>query len=107
MTDGLMSWQPRNTASSAQLKVTQSASCSPNSTRKSWSLYRQHVMQLMDLTGHLMVGTEWQLKPNTNLRHLALEAEKQRPQDACATCNRTWTIEPVIPDQFMDREGVH
>ena len=64
-------------------------------------------MQLTDLTGHLMVGTERQLKPNTNLHHLALEAEKQRPQDARMTCDRTWTIEPVIPYQFMDHEGVH
>ena len=23
------------------------------------------------------------------------------------TCDRTWTIEKVIPDQFMDHEGVH
>ena len=61
----------------------------------------------MGLTGHLMDGTEQQPKPNTNLRHLALEAEKQRPQDACTTCDRTWTTEPVIPDQFMDHEGVH
>ena len=61
----------------------------------------------MDLTGHLMDGTERQPKPNTNLRHLTQEAEKQRPQDARTTCDRTWTIEPVIPDQSMDHEGVH
>ena len=57
--------------------------------RRSQSLYRQHVTQLTDLTDHLVVGTERQLKPNTNLRHPALEAENQRPHDAHTTCDRT------------------
>ena len=75
--------------------------------RRSQSLYRQHVTQLTDLTDHLVLETERQPKPNTNLRHLALEAEKQRPHDILTACDRTWTIEPVIPDQFMGQGDVH
>ena len=75
MTDGLISWQPRNTASSAQLRVTQSTGCYPNWTMRSRNLYRQHVTPQTDLTDHLVVWTERQPKPNTNLCHLALEAE--------------------------------
>ena len=107
MTDGPMPWQPRNTASSTQLKVTQSEGSSPNSTKRSQSLYLQQVMRLMDLTGHLMVGIERQPKLNTNLQHPTLEVEKQRLQYARTTCDGAWTIEPVIQDQFMDHEGVH
>ena len=106
MTDGLMSWQPRNTASNAQLRITRSASCYPNSTTRLWSLYRQRVTLLMDLTDQHVAGTERQLKPNTSPHNLAVEAERQRLQDTCMTYDRTWTIEPVRPDQSMDQGGV-
>ena len=107
MTDGLMSWQPRSTASSTQLGVTQSAGCYPNLTTRSRNLYRQRVMPEMDLTDHLVAGTERQLKPNTSPHHLALEAERKRLRDTRTTYDRTGTTEPVIPDQSMDQEGVH
>ena len=106
MTNGLMSWQPRNTASSTQLRVTRSTSCYPNSMTRPWSLYRQCVTLLMDQTDHHVVGTERQLKPNTSPHHLAVEAERQRLQDTHMSCDRTWTIEPVRPDQSMDQGGV-
>ena len=61
---------------------------------------------MTDLIDHLVVRTERQPKPNTNLRHLALEAEKQRPHDILTACDRTWTIEQDIPDRSTDREDV-
>ena len=95
MIDGLMSWQPRNTALSAQQKVTPSASCYRNSMMRPWSLYRQHVMPLTDLTDHHVAGTEWQLKPNTSPHHLTVEAERQRLQGTLTTYDKTWIIEPT------------
>ena len=61
---------------------------------------------LTDLTDHHVAGTEWQLKSNTSPHHLIVEAEKQRLQDTLMAYNRTWTIEPVKPDQSMDQGGV-
>ena len=63
-------------------------------------------MQLMDLTDHHVAETEWQLKPNTSPHHLAVKAEKQQLRDTHMTYDRTWTIEPVIPDQSIDQGGV-
>ena len=93
-------------ASSAQPRVTQSASCYPNSTTRPQSLYRPRVTLLTDLTDHHVAGTERQLKPNTSPHHLAVEAEKQRLQDTPMTYDRTWTIEPVRPDQYIDQGGM-
>ena len=59
-----------------------------------------------DLTDHHVVGTERQLKSNTSLHHLAVEAERHRQQDTPMTYDRTWTIEPVRPDQSTDQGGV-
>ena len=78
MTDGLLSWQPRNTASNAQLRVTRSASFYPNSTARRWSPYHQRVTLLTDLTDHHVAGTEQKLKPNTSPHHPAIEVERQR-----------------------------
>lgn len=103
MTDGLMSWQPRNTDSSAQPRVTQSASCYPNSMMRPWSLYHQSVKPATDLIDHHVVGTDRQLKLNTSLHHPAVKAERQRLQDTLMTYDKTWTIEPVRPDRYMDQ----
>ena len=59
-------------------KSYQSAGCSPNSTMRSQSLYRQRVTRLTGMTDHLVAGTERQPKTNSNRSHLALEAEKQQ-----------------------------
>ena len=62
-----------------------------------WSPYHPLVTRLMDLTGHLVDGTERQPKLSTYLCHLALEAEKQQLEDTLMTYVRTWTIELVRP----------
>ena len=61
---------------------------------------------LTDLTDQRVAGTERQRKPNTSPHHLAVGAEKQQLQDTPMTYDRTWTIEPVRPDQSMDHGGV-
>ena len=61
---------------------------------------------LMNHTGHHVNEIKWPPTPNTNPHHLAVEAEKQRPQDTPMTYDRTWTIEPVRPDQSTDHGGV-
>ena len=53
-----------------------------------------------------MAGTERQLKPNTSPLHPAVEAKRQRLQDTLMTYDRTWTIEPVRPDQSMNQGDV-
>ena len=106
MTDGLTSWQPRNTASNAQQRATRSASCYPNSTMRPWSPYHQRVMLLTDLTNHHVVGTKRKLKPSTSSHHLAIKTGEWRLQNIHMTYDRTWTIEPDKPDQSMDQGGV-
>ena len=106
MTDGLTSWQPRNTASNTQQGATRSASCYPNSMMRPWSPYRQRITPLTNLTDHHEVGIERQLKLNTSPHHLAIEAKRQRPQDTLTTYDKTWTIESVRPDQSTDQGGM-
>ena len=98
-----MYWQARNTALSAQPRVTRSVNFYLNSTTRHWTPYRQRVTQLTD---HHVAGIKRQLKPNTSPHHLAVEVERQRLQDTCMTYDRTWTIGPVIQDQSMDQGGV-
>ena len=74
MTDGLMSWLPRNTASNAQLRVTRSASYYLNSTTRPLSPYRQSIKLLKSLTDHCVDGTNRLLTPNTSPHHPAVEA---------------------------------
>ena len=62
---------------------------------------------LINQTDHHVDGTNRPITSNTSLHHLALEAERQQLQDARTTCDRSWTIDPVIPDQSMDQGGVH
>ena len=79
----------------------------PQFDMRRWSPYHPCVMRLEDPIDHHVAGTERQPKTNTSLHQLALEAEKQRLRGTCTTCDRTWIIELVIPDQFMGHEGVH
>ena len=94
-----VSWQPRNTASSAQPKVTRSANCYPSSMMRCWSPYHHRTMRLTD---HHVVGTKRKLKPNTSPPHLTVKAEIKRFGDIHMTCGRTWTVEQVRTDQSMD-----
>ena len=73
-----MSYQPRNTASSAHPKVTRSASCYLSSTMRRWSPYHHLAMRLTD---HHMVGTKRQPKPNTSPYHLAAKTETKLLRD--------------------------
>src|SRR3954471_1671079 len=103
MTGGLMSWQPRNTASSAQPRVTQSVSCYLNPTTRRSSLYHQRVTRRTD---HHVAVTRWQLKPNTSPHYLAVKVETQQLGDIRMTYGRTWKIEQVRPDRSTDRGGL-
>ena len=106
MTDGLMSWQPRNTASNAQLRVTRSASYYHNLMTRPLSQYHQSIKLLTNPTDHHVDGTDRLLTPNTSLRHPAIEARRQWPRAIPTTYARTWTIELVRQDQSMDRGDV-
>ena len=106
MTDRPMSWQPRNTASNAQRRATQSASYYHNLTTSPLSQYRQSINPLTNLTDHHVDGTDRLLTPNTSPCHPAVEARRQRPWAIPMTYARTWTIEPVRQDQSMDQGGV-
>ena len=96
MINGPMSWQPRNTASSAQPKVTRSVNCYPNLTTRPSSPHHQHVMRLTD---HLVARTKRQLKPNTSPYYLAVKVETQQLGNIHMTYGRTWKIEQVRPDR--------
>ena len=105
MTDGLTFWQPRNTASHAQLRVTRSASCYPNSTMRPRSPYRQRMM-LTDLTDHHVAGAERQLKPNTRPPRLAVKARMKQLGVVHMTFGRTWTVKQDTQDRSTNREDV-
>ena len=106
MTDGLKSWQPKNTASNAQQRATQSAGCYHNSMMRPLSQYRQSIILLTNLTDHHVDGTERLLTPNTSPRNPVVEAQRQRPRAIPTTYARTWTKEPVRPDRSMGQGGV-
>ena len=100
---GLTSWQPRNTASSAQPKVTRSINCYPNSMMRHWSPSYQRVMRL---TNHHVAGTKRQLKPNTSPHYLAVKTDIQQLGDAHMTYGMTWRTEQVRPDRSTDHGDV-
>ena len=106
MIDGLMSWQPRNTTSNAQLGVTRSASYYLNSTTRPLSRYRQSIKLLTSSTDRHVDGTDRLLMPNTSPCHPAIEARRQQPRAIPTTYARTWTIEPVRQDQSMGQGGM-
>ena len=81
-----MSWQPRNTTSCVQQKVTQSVNCYLNSMTRHVSPYQQHVRRLTD---HHVAGTKRQLKPNTGPYYLAVKVETQPFRDTHMTYGRT------------------
>ena len=76
MINGLKSWQPRNTASSAKLRATRSVSYYHSLTTRPLSQYRQSINLLTNLIDHHVDGTERQLTPNTSPRHPAIEARR-------------------------------
>ena len=94
---------PRNTASSAQPKVTRSVNCYLSSMMRRWSPYRHHAMRLTD---HHVVGTKRQLKPNTSPPHLTVKAETKQLGDIHMTCYKTWTVEQARTDRSMDHGDV-
>ena len=98
-----MSWQPRNTASHPQ-RATRSTSYCHNLMTWPQSPYHQCAM-LTNLTDRHVAATERQLKPNTIPHRLAVEAENQRPQDTPMTYDKTWIIELVRPDLYMDQRA--
>ena len=72
MINGLMSYQPKNTASSAQPKATQSANCYLSLTRRHRNTYHHRTMRLTD---YHVVGTKWQLTLNTSPPYLIAQVE--------------------------------
>ena len=58
----------------------------------------------MRLTDHHVVGTKWQLKPNTSPPHLTVKAEIKQLGVIHMTFDRTCTVEQDIPDRSTDRE---
>ena len=95
MIDGLMSWQPKNTALSAQPKITRSTNCYLSSMMRHRSPYHHRAMRLTD---HHVVGTKWQLKPNTSPPHLTVKAEIKQLGVIHMTFGRAWTVEQDIQD---------
>ena len=106
MTNGLVSWQPRSTASNAQLRVSRSASYYHNSTTRPLSQYRQSTKLLTGPTGHHVDRTVRLLMPNTSARHPTVGVGRQRPRATPTTYARTWTIEPIRQDQSTGKGGM-
>ena len=96
-----MSWQLKNTASSAQPKVTRRANCYLSSMMRHRSPYHHRAMRPTD---HHAVGIKRQLKRNTSPPHLAVKAEIKQLGFIHMTFGRTWTVEQDIADRSMDRE---
>ena len=100
---GLMSWQPKNMAYSAQPKATRSANCYHSSMTRRWSPSYQRIMRLTD---HRMAGTKRQPKTNTSPHYLAAKTKTQQLGDTHMTFGMTWTVEQDLPDRSTDREGM-
>ena len=66
------------------------------------SLDRSCVMLPTKLTDHHVARIERQLKPNTSLHHPTIKAKRQQVHDTLTTYDRTWLIESVRLDQYMD-----
>ena len=60
----------------------------------------------MRLTDHHVAGTKRQVKPNTSPYYLTVKAEIKQLEDIHMTCGRTWTVEQVRTDRFMDHGDV-
>ena len=103
MTDGPMSWQPRNTALNAQPKVTRSANCYLSSMTRHQSPHQHRAMRLTD---HHAVGIKRRLGPKTRLSHLTVKAGIRQLGAIHMTFVKTWTVEQDIQDRSMDREDV-
>ena len=103
MTDGPMSWQPRNTALNAQSKVTRSADCYLSSTMRRQIPHQHHATRLI---GHRVVGIKRQHEPKTRLSHLAVKAGIRQLGAIHMTFVKTWTVEQDIQDRSMDHEDV-
>ena len=103
MKDGLMSWQPRNMASSAQPKATRSTNCYHSLTTRRWSPSYQGTIWLTD---HRVAGTRRHLEPNTSPHYLAEETEIQQLGYTHMTCDMTWKMEQVRQDRSTDHGGV-
>ena len=87
-----MSWQPKNTASSAQSRVTRSANCYLSSTRRHHAA-DHHVVGTMRRTDHHPVGIKRQLKPNYSTPHRNVKIEKRQLGVLLTTFDRTRTME--------------
>ena len=103
MNHGQMSWQPRNTASSAQPKATRSGNCYHSSTTRRWSPSYQGTMRLTD---HHVARIKRHLEPNTNPHYLAKQTEIQQLGDIHMTCDMIWKTKHVRQDPSMDHGGV-
>ena len=109
-----MSWQPKNTASDAQPRVTRSEGCYLSSTKRRQSPYLPRVMRLIEhyavgtvrRTDHLAVGIERQPKPNSSLPQRIVKIETKQLGVIHTTSGRPWIAEQDTPDRFTDRGDV-
>ena len=109
-----MSWQPRNTASDAQPRVTRSTDCYLSSMRRHRSPYLPRVMRpivpyavgTVRRTDHHAVGIARQLRPNSSPPHHHVKIETKQFGVIHMTFGRTWTVEQDIPDRSTDQEDV-
>ena len=106
-----MSWQPKNTASSAQPRVTRSADSYLSSMRRHQSPYLPHAMRndhhvvgIVRRTDHPAVGIKRQLRPNNSPPHRLVKTETKQLGTIHTTFGRTWIVGQDTPDQSTDRE---
>ena len=106
-----MSWQPKNTASSAQPRVTRSADCYLSSMRRHEIPYLPHAMRtdhpvvgIIRRTDHPVVGMKRQLRPNNSPPHRLAKTGTEQLGTIHTTFGRNWTVEQDTPDRSTDRE---
>ena len=108
-----MSWQPKNTASDTQPRVTQSEGCYLSLMKRRRSSYlprvtrptEHYAVRTVRRIDHLVVGIERQFKPNSPPhRHGKIETKQFGVINM--TSGKPWAAEQDIQDRSTDREDV-
>ena len=108
-----MSWQPKNTASDTQPRVTQSEGCYLSLMKRRRSSYlprvtrptEHYAVRTVRRIDHLVVGIERQFKPNSP-PHRHGKIETKQFGVIHTTSGRPWAVEQDIQDRSTDREDV-
>ena len=108
-----MSWQPKNTASSVQPRVTRNADCYLSSMRRRRSPYLPRAMRsdhcmvgIVLRTDHPAVGIKRQLRPNNSPPHRLVNTGTDQLGTIHTTFGRNWTAEQDIQGRSTDREDM-